>query len=104
MTIQTQAWIWEYSRAGGADKLVQLALANMGSYGDDPANTALPTMDPLMGDLAADCGMSTAEVVNALDSLEALGEIELYQLQNHTACTFVRFREAVRDESLSSGR
>ena len=89
MTIQAQAWIWEHSRAGGASKLVQLALAELGSYGDDPAVAHIRTA-PLVDALARQCNMYPRTVIAALDDLERLRETEFDEspVAGVLICTF----------------
>lgn len=93
VTIQTQSWIWRHSRAGGAAKLVELALADLGSYGDDPSETWLRT-DWLVDDLAHKCGMEHGEILSALTALERLGEAEVIGDPSGTRCIFHNFRSA----------
>ena len=82
MTIQTQAWIWEHSAASGADKLVELALANQGGYGDDPTVAVLPPSHVMIENLVSACAMHPDDLWDSLVSLHNSGEVDIgYEVQ-----------------------
>jgi hypothetical protein len=88
VTAQTQAWIWEHSGAGGVTKLVELALANLGAFGDSDHVALLPSHSTLVHRVASDCGITKNQVHLALLELVVSEEIDLAETATHIACTF----------------
>jgi hypothetical protein len=99
MSAQTTAWIWDHSQVGGTAKLVQLALANLGSYGGNPTTAHYGSFVDLVNSLVDSCRMKPDEVNRALKTLETAGEIRLDIFGEVTVCHFCAMRtdrEAVR--------
>lgn len=92
MSVETQAWIWEHSQAGGAEKLVQLALANGGGYGDDPTVVLLPASHWMIENLVSACAMHPDEIWDCMVALHDLGEIDMAYEVGRTVCVFTAMR------------
>lgn len=94
MTVRTQSWIWDRSTAGGADKLVQLALANQGGYGDDPTVAILPPSHVMIENLASACVMHPDDLWESLVRLRDSGEIDLGYEVSRTVVIFTAMRSS----------
>lgn len=90
MSVATQAWIWQHGEVRGIDKLVMLALAECGSYGDDPWLVLLPPREALLEHLADLCGISEGALRGSLSALTDTEEIAFEVYDTYTVCTILR--------------